>query len=75
MAKICLLLGALGTLALGVACGPNNTNCLEQSCVPSGPCNCVALAACTTANQVTETCGVGMVCCPPLADGGNGVGG
>ncbi|MHB8419328.1 MAG: hypothetical protein ACYDCL_14720 [Myxococcales bacterium] len=67
MTKIRLLLGAL---ALAAACGPNSTNCLEQSCIPSGNCVCVASAACTTANAATESCGVGLICCPPVGDGG-----
>ncbi len=56
MAKSLALLGAL---VLAGGCGPVSTNC-----------TCVAVGACTTANQATETCGVGMICCPPVADGG-----
>ncbi len=56
MAKIWLL---LGTLALLGACGPTSTDC-----------TCVAVAACYTANATTETCGVGLVCCPALPDAG-----
>ncbi len=46
----------IAALALTAACGgPPN-------------CACVASAACTT--NYTESCGVGLVCCPPVADGG-----
>jgi hypothetical protein len=54
MAKIWLL---LGTLVLAGAC----------SGVPSDCEQCVALGACSTATSTTETCGVGLVCCPPVA--------
>jgi hypothetical protein len=57
MAKIWLL---LGTLVLAGACSGGE---------PSN-CDCVALAACTTATSTTETCGVGLVCCPPIPDAG-----
>ncbi len=62
----------LGGLALASACGSNGNGCYGQSCIPSGNCNCVSLAACSTAYQGAESCGVGMVCCPPFADGGPG---
>ncbi len=42
------------TALLLAACGTNpNTNCFQQSCIPSGPCNCIAEAACTTLGQAT----------------------
>ncbi len=51
----------VAALALFAACGgstcPNATTC-------------VATAACTT--NYTATCGVGMVCCPPVPDAGSG---
>ena len=58
MAKICLL---LGTLLLAAACGPAGKDC-----------SCVATAACFTAAVDTQTCGVGLVCCPSVtvADAG-----
>ena len=63
MAKICLILGTL---------------ILAAGCNGSGQCNdsqasCVSTAACFTATATTETCGVGLVCCPPVQypDGGS----
>jgi hypothetical protein len=57
--KAMLLL--LGTIALALsACGPSGTNC-----------DCVSTAACSTLNQATQSCGVGLVCCPALPDGGH----
>jgi hypothetical protein len=54
MAKILALLGAL---VLAAACGPAGTNC-----------NCIATGACyTNYNNTAETCGVGLVCCPPTS--------
>jgi len=61
MARTWLLLGLGLVMGVLASCGPSGTNC-----------NCVSTAACSTANQATETCGVGLVCCPAAqaADGG-----